>query len=307
MRSRGLHWLTDEHAQDASPFVQRFDSGSDRIASLKHISNVRAVALRGLSRAAIRPTAPLSELRDTLFPVYILHMYEVRATAAMLGGIDFESSLRDGRGPSIVPPDQQRAALRAVLESLSAESLAVPESLLALMTPRPSGYDAPVDSFRGSTGVAFDAVAPAQTAARMIVGYLFDPRRSARLIEYHARDSRQLSLAELVNETVERNWKNPSGKGFNALVQRSTARVVLDALLAASVDPQQSMQARAVYWASIQDLKAWIVRQKTKAQSGWREDYALALVDIDRAERGIPPVRPAQSPDLLYLPIGMAE
>ena len=80
-----------------------------------------------------------------------------------------------------------------------------------------------------------------------------------------------------------------------------------DELLATATDNKQSVQARAVYWGSVRELKSWIALQKSSSESGWRNAYALALADIERAERGVVPSNREPFRDLLYLPIGQAD
>ena len=70
----------------------------------------------------------------------------------MLEALHYEHVMREAQPPQPVPPDQQRRALQALLATLAPETLTPSERLLALMSPRPPGYDANSGSFLGRHG-----------------------------------------------------------------------------------------------------------------------------------------------------------
>src|SRR5690606_12567508 len=80
-----------------------------------------------------------------------------------VGGVSYAYNLRgDGQPlPEIVPPDAQRRALDAVLETVSPEVLALPRSVIAQIPPRPYRFAGSNELFRRNTGLVFDAVSPA--------------------------------------------------------------------------------------------------------------------------------------------------
>ena len=100
---------------------------------------VRAAALKRFGENNIREGAPLATLEDVLVPIYMLHRYQVEAASKLVGGMDYTFALRgDGEIPTeIVAPAEQRRALEAVLATLEPEPLALPESLLKIIPPRP--------------------------------------------------------------------------------------------------------------------------------------------------------------------------
>src|SRR5213079_2494193 len=140
------------------------------------------------------------------------HRYQVEASAKLIGGEDYTFSLR-GKGdknPQIVSPDEQRRALRAVLATLQPEALALPESVLRLIPPRPPGYPRTREDFRIRTTPTFDALAPAEAIANHICDFLLNQERAARLVEFHARDSRYPSFAEVLDQIINSTWKSPA-------------------------------------------------------------------------------------------------
>src|ERR1700677_1130979 len=93
-------------------------------------------------------------------------------------------------------------ALRAVVKTLSAEVLTLPEPLLKLFPPRPPDFERTRESLPAETGLTFDPIAAAESAADLTLGVLFDGERAARLVEYHARANTP-SLAEVIDAALK--------------------------------------------------------------------------------------------------------
>ena len=74
----------------------------------------------------------MATLEDVLVPMYLYHRYQVTAVAKSIGGLDYSFNLRgikdSENAPEIVPAAQQRASIRAVLDTLSPQVLALPET-----------------------------------------------------------------------------------------------------------------------------------------------------------------------------------
>src|SRR4029077_154094 len=157
----------------------------------------------------IRQGAPLATIEDVLVPIYMLHRYQVEAASKLIGGMDYTFALRgDGQPPTqIVAAGEQRRALAAVLATLKPEALALPDSLLRMIPPRPPAYERGREDFKIRTYPAFDALAPAEAAAQHTLQFLFNPERAARLVEFHARDSANPSFEEVLDAVLNATWK----------------------------------------------------------------------------------------------------
>ena len=159
---------------------------------------------------------------------------------------------------AIVSPDEQRKALRAVMKTLSVETLTLPESLLKLFPPRPPDFERTHESLPAHTGVAFDPIAAAESAADLVLEILFDPERAARLVEYHARANTP-SLVEVIDAALQVNRlgsKAPdSHRAYEAEVQAAVYARTVEALLALAADPKDSIEVRAITYAKLEDLR----------------------------------------------------
>src|SRR5260370_17825731 len=162
---------------------------------------VRAAALRRVGENNVREGAPLATIEDVLAPIYMYHRYKGEGASKLVGGMDYTFTRGgDGQVPTqIVAPAEQRRALAAVLATLKPEALALPESLLKIIPPRPPEYPRNREDFKIHTSPAFDALAPAESAAQHTLQFLFNPERAARLVEFHPRDAENPALEKLIH------------------------------------------------------------------------------------------------------------
>lgn len=259
----GLYFITDEDSRpsgSAHPFSHLWDNGSDPVAELNRILTIRKAALARFGEAAIPEGAPMSDLEDTLVPLYLLHRYQTEAAAKSIGGLNYRYALR-GDGQMVTAPissADQRRALAAVLTTLSAETLTLPESLLKLLPPRASGYDRTRESFPGRTGLTFDATGAAESAADLTLALLFNPERATRLAQDHDRSPDQLGLAEVIDATLRATWKAPRMQGAAAATQRTVEAATLEHLLALAADTSASAEARAIARQQAVALRTWL-------------------------------------------------
>ena len=86
-------------------------------------------------------------------------------------------------------------ALDALISTLQPDALTLPEELLQLIPPRAAGRGRTRESFNPRTGVTFDGVSLAETAANLTCRMIFHPARATRLIEYNARKKEQPGLS----------------------------------------------------------------------------------------------------------------
>ncbi|HET6974416.1 MAG TPA: zinc-dependent metalloprotease [Pyrinomonadaceae bacterium] len=263
---RGLMYLTDQDARPpsaASSVAHLWDNGANVIDELGNVMKVRAAALRRFGENNIREGAPMATIEDVLVPIYMYHRYQVEAAAKVIGGQDYTFSIKGkgDRNPQIVPAEEQRRALAAVLDTIKPEALAVPESLLRLIPPRPAGFQRTREDFRIRTQPVFDALAPAEAIADHVSGFLLNSERAARLIQFHARDQRNPSLAEVIDKIFAATWKAPAATGYAGEIQHSVNFIILSDLMALASAERASNQARAIASWKIEQLKAWLTAQ----------------------------------------------
>jgi hypothetical protein len=305
---RGLLYLTDQDARpfgSASPIAHLWDTGANTLDGLSRVMAVRAAALKNLSESAIPEHTPMATLEDVLVPMYLYHRYQVTAVAKSIGGLDYSFNLRGvldhETPPKVVSATQQRAAIRAVLDTLSPQVLALPEPLLKMIPPRPPEYPTGRENFSRRTSPAFDALAPAEAAAEIVANVLLQAERAQRMIEYHALDAGNPGFDELVGDILSATWKAQSASGYHGAIQRTVNAVVLDHLITLASDEHASAQVRAVAALKLNELKKWIATQTPSGKDdGTRAQLFFAESQIEHFQKNPAEVHltaPAAPPD----------
>jgi hypothetical protein len=297
-RGRGLTFLTDQDARptgSAHPQTHLWDNGTDAAAELDRMLTVRRAALDRFGEAAIRRGTPLATLEEALVPLYLHHRYQVEAAAKVVGGEYYTYARRgDGQRPlRPVPAAEQQHALTALLATLDPAMLALPRSILALIPPRPYTYPAHRELFDRYTGITFDAISPAATAADITVSLLLQPQRAARLVEQHALDPSLPDLSTVIDRLVAATFDHSPADAYGAEIARAVQRVVADGVedLAANA---AMPQVRAVATLELKGLQQRAQQASTQGDAATRAHFGLLAADLQRfLERGYDPTRRA--------------
>jgi hypothetical protein len=242
------------------PFAHLWDSGTNAVDELQRMLDVRAAALARFGENAIPAGRPLATLEEALVPLYLAHRYQIEAAVKLVGGQAYTYAIRgDGQTPlTPVPAAEQRRALEALLSALAPRILRLPETLLAQLPPRPPGFPGTREHFKRRTGPAFDALAPAETAAELTCSLLFHPQRASRLVQQVAHDPQALGLDELVTRVLEATWRHEAEGGYDGEIRRAVNYVVLNRLMALAIDSSAAPQASAMVELHLVQLQAWL-------------------------------------------------
>ena len=297
---KGLQFISDRDARPASglhPQAHLWDNGTDAVTELKEVMKVRSVALDHFGEKSIRPGMPMAMLEDVLVPAYLFHRYQLEAVTKMVGGMYYTHALR-GDAQVVTRPltkDEQLRALQAVIDCIDPKVLVLPSSITKLIPPRPAGYNFTKELFKKRTGLAFDALAPAETAADFTLSFLFNGERLSRMAEYETGGG--LGVNEMLGVLVNLTWKAARRTGMESLVQLQTEQILLTYLLALSVDDSVNFAARAAGQKAMADLKTFIEEQKKTAKD---ETYighlTLALERMKAPDKAKPTIQHKEMP-----------
>jgi hypothetical protein len=296
--AQDLRYMTNQDTE-ANPRVDQWAHGTDPAAELERVLAVRRAALARFGQTAIRRGVPLALLEEVLVPLYLHHRYQVEAAASALGGQHYIYAMRgDGREPyRWVPAAEQRAALEALMKTLSPSELVLPPSLLAQLPPRPSGYGRHRELFPRFTGGTFDALTPAIVAADLTVGLILQPERAARLVEQHALDPSLPGLDQVIDRLVRAGFDTPATSPYEAEVARAVGRVVADRLMALAASAPMP-QVRAIATWKLEQLRDKLSPPGAAVTSAAAASARLIAADIKRfLERPAEPFRPLATPE----------
>jgi hypothetical protein len=227
-------------------------------------------------------------LEDALVPVYLFHRYQTEAAVKVIGGQTYTYALRgDGQTPiTPVPAAEQRRALDAVLKTITPETLAVPDRIVALIPPHPAGYERTRESFNTHTGMTFDSLGAAETAAHQSISLLLDPERAARLVSYHGQDPSQLGLGEVLDRLFTATWKSKAASDRLAAVQRVIADVALNDVMALAANDHAATEVRAMALLKLTELKDWLTAQApSTTDEQQRAHFIFAAAQIRKFEQ----------------------
>ncbi len=308
----GMIYITDEDARPfsgAHPFAHLWDNGSDPADELNRILTIRTAALARFGENAIKPGMPLAQLEDTLVPLYLLHRYQAEAAIKEIGGLNYRYSLRDDGQmlPTIVDNATQQKAIQAVLKTLSPETLTLPESLLRILPPRPPGLRRTAESFPSQTGLTFDPIAAAESAADLTLQVLLDPARASRIVQYHMRTPpSSTSLRELLEALSKATAYRPEGgHTMSSEVARAVEFRALEAMFALAVNPAASSQARAIARSHLEDVLKTFTSTPPPSDSAeaiHRTAMIARIQEFQRDPAKFVPAKPIEAPP--GMPIG---
>lgn len=292
---QGLQYIADRDARVAGglhPQAHLWDNGTDAAMELKEVMKVRTAALAQFGEKSIRAGQPMAMLEDVLVPVYLFHRYQVEAATKVIGGMYYTYALR-GDGQTVTRPvtkAEQLKTLHAVIDCLDPAALRIPDHIVKLIPPRPSGYNFTRELFKKRTGLAFDALAPAETAADLPLSLLFNTERLNRMIQYEVQQQ-GLGVAEMINTLISKTWKAPRSNGMEKLIQLQTEQLLLTYLLAVSIDDNASFQTKAITQKALNDLKTYIqIQQKTSKDADYTAHLAYALERMKAPEKAKPAI-----------------
>lgn len=306
---KGLQFISDRDARapgGAHPQAHLWDNGMNAVEELREVNKVRAVALKNFGINSIRPGMPMALLEDVLVPVYLYHRYQIEAVTKLIGGQQYTYALR-GDGQQVtgsVSRKTQVEAMQEIVNCLQPSFLQLPDTVLSLIPPRPSGYEFSKELFKKRTGLVFDALAPAETAADLPLSFLFNSERVSRMVQQEVKGG--LGLNEMINILVNGTWKKSRVSGTQQLIQQQTEQIVLTYLLALSVDEAAGFGARAEGIVALKGLKTFIEQQLKVAgqNASYRAHLELALERMKAPEKAKPTLHAAIPPGA---PIGCEE
>ena len=267
----GFYFVSDTDARPlggAHPQGHLWDNGSDPVTQLNETLQVRQKALEKFGMANIRENQPLAQLEEVLVPLYLHHRFQIEAAGKLIGGVDYSYTLRgDARHlPSVVPGQEQIAALDALLQTLQPSALRLPDNILTQMPPRPPGYGQHRELFDGYTGLTFDPYAPAEVAAGMVADLILQPERLTRLIYQEDFDSNLPGLNDVFSKTFDAIWKKRIPRDpYNAELERLVQQVWTDTMLDLVTRSNIAPVTRARVILHLREILDWLERNRGRS------------------------------------------
>jgi hypothetical protein len=275
--SKGYLFLSDADARPeyaSDPRTNLWDDAATADEFLRHEMDVRRVAMSRFGERNIRPGEPVALLQERFAPLYFFHRFALNSLAKTIGGMQYSNATRGDalQATRPIPGAEQRAALSALVRAMTPAELAIPDTVLTLLAPRPFSYGGSVELFGSRTRPAFDELGAARTLAQMIVDAVLQRDRAARLVQQAIHYPNALTLGEAI-DTLSSSWRKLTRQPDeqHRALERVAQRAVADRLLALAADRDASPEARAGAELAIRTLRTTAL---SRAQSSERASAA---------------------------------
>jgi hypothetical protein len=287
---QGYFYITDEDSRpegSAHPLAHLWDNGANAADELDRLMGIRKQLLADFSEKAIRQDAPMATIEEALVPIYLLQRYQVEAASKMLGGLYYTYAIKNDGQPvtRFIPPADQWKAFNALMSTITPDALALPEKLLEKIPPRPDGYPRTRELFKSRTGLTFDPMSAAESAAGATLSFMLQPQRAARLVEYEARDNAQPGLIPVIDKLIAQTWKSQMQTGYKGELQGMVNGLVLDRLLTLAATTSAPESVRGIALMEIDGLKKWMNSSVNHANGNQKANLLFGLSQIDAFEK----------------------
>lgn len=281
----GLLFIADADARAASgfhPYAHLWDNQSDAVAGLDQVLAVRKKGMEQFGEEAIANFTPLAKLEDVLVPLYNYHRYQYEAVTKLIGGINYNYSVRGDANqikPTILSNAIQQKALDATVNCLSASTLLIPERILQLIPPRPPMYYGIGELFDKRTGMSFDALAAAEALSDFELSFLFNVERANRLVQNKAR-AKTMGFDNVVDAVLKNTWYANMPNGLEGSIHRQTQQLVLTWLMGVGQSTEANYEVRAICNDRMKELKTKLTNlAKTDVANKAHYEYALERIN----------------------------
>ncbi|MDE3144603.1 MAG: zinc-dependent metalloprotease [Bacteroidota bacterium] len=295
----GLTFISDRDARDPGglhPKAHLWDIGKDPITGLKEEMKIREKALAQFGENNIVKGTPMAMIEDVLVPLYLLHRYQMEAVIKQVGGMNYTYALKGDGQPvtQSLTKQEQLNALVAVADCMDPKALALPDKIIKLIPPRPAGYDYNKELFKRRTGLAFDPLAAAETAADFPLSLLFNPARLNRMVQYQAENN-GLGIDEMITVLMNKTWKAAPLKGLEGLILQQNQQLLLTYLIGVSLNTDISFATRAAIVKAIEDIKD-VATQQLPSANAERKGYLLLTLERIKNQKDEKPFVPEPMP-----------
>lgn len=275
MRGAGLLYVPQ-----SDPRWTWYDDRATPTENLREAMAARAIMLQTYGEgSALHPGEATGSLRNArLWMAYLHHRYAIESAVKYVGGLFTNITVKGDTLPptEFIPGALQRDTLALLMDALAPSNLALPEKLLAQLTPDPGNNLEDMSK----TG-AFDQLRAARILAAMVIGPLFDGDKAAVMLAVGARQRDAVTFAQMADAVFDRTWGAPvpSDAGEQALL-RVSQTVALEAAEMLGADADTPSDARAYILQKLSAL-AETLRRRSGSDALTTAFYRQSARDID--------------------------
>jgi hypothetical protein len=258
---KGYLFMSDGDARPefaSDPRNNLWDDAESATAFLRHQMDVRRVGMRRFGERNIRAGEPLGTLNERFVPLYMFHRWGINSAVKAVGGMEYSYAVRGDGQQATRPVDAatQRQALAMLLQAISPAELAIPDTVVTLLAPRPFGWSGSIELFDSRVRPAFDELGAARTLAQYVVDGILQRDRAARLVQLSWRSRNPLTLGEALDSLTNATFNARAATRRDSGLVRVTSRALVDRLILLAADSNAAPDVRAVANLTLRRLDA---------------------------------------------------
>jgi hypothetical protein len=221
-----------------------YDDRATPTENLREAMDARKIMIANYGPAMLKPDEPMGALRDArLWFAYLHHRWAIESGVKYIGGIFTNITVKGEAMPAteFIPAKMQHDTLALLMEAIEPKNMALPETLLAQLTPDP---DENLEDL--SNDDMFDQLRAARILAALVIQPLFDPERAARLVALGVRQPGAVTLLEVFDAVLAKTWRaSGGGTAEERAILCESQKVALDSMMMLGAAKDTSPRARA--------------------------------------------------------------
>ena len=275
--ARHMIFVTDADSRPAGaahPLSNLWDNGTDPLAQLAHVMNVRKIAIANFDRITYPARTTTADIAQYFTPIYLHHRYQLKAVGKLIGGQVYQYSYAGDNGPPnlMVHPKIQRQAIKALMDTMRPQQLVIDPKIQKIVSPRPYTSIRDREMLPARSGRVFDPLAAARVAVDLSLNELLQPQRLARL-SLHARTDGAFSPQDLVQRIIMETWGEMfRGDRSVEIIQISqiVREAVTERLISLADSPVVSLEVRAAALSGLYQIRQYANDLADPAEQSFR-------------------------------------
>lgn len=255
----GLYFLSDSDSRpvgSANPFSHLWDNGELPYKELNKLLKVRDLALKNIDLDNLVDGEPYDRIEDILVPIYMLHRYQIEASAKAIGGVDYLYFVKNKNNDKVkfVDSKLQRKSLESLLNVLKPKNLVLPNNLIDILSPRSFRNPRTRENFVSNTGVTFDYINTSSSLINHTLTFLLNAERINRINQQNIFGDDILTLEDYLAEISKSIFDNKKLSTYEESVNKNTSSLYLDHLFMAFNNSRTNDLSKSIIHASIMDI-----------------------------------------------------
>ena len=257
---KGLGFISDSDSRpigSAHPFSHLWDNGSVPYKELDNLLKIRELALNNIDLNHLVNNEPYSKIEDILVPIYLLHRYQIEATAKAIGGLKYEYFIKNNKKERIefVENDFQIKSLESLINVINPKNLTLPNDLIDIIPPRSFRNNRSRENFKSNTGVAFDYISASSSVLNHTFNLLFNYQRINRIVQQNMLDNNLISLDKYFDMIINSIYNFESSNTYQLELNKNSRSIVLDYMFNLYNHPSLYDNGRSILLNNIYEIK----------------------------------------------------